>query len=45
MSAMRLFSAEMSRYYAALMAVLPDIEYYGVAGLASETLVRYISQR
>ena len=38
--AMRLFSPEMSRYYAALLAVLPDLEYDRVAGLASETLVR-----
>jgi adenosine deaminase len=37
--AMRLFSKEMSRYYAALIAVLPDLEYDRVAALASETLV------
>lgn len=38
--AMRLFCPEMSKYYEALMAVLPDLEYDRVAGLASETLVR-----
>lgn len=38
--AMRLFSPDMSRYYAALLAVLPDLEYDRVVGLASETVVR-----
>lgn len=38
--AMRLFSPGMSRYYEALMAVLPDLDYDRVACLASETLVR-----
>lgn len=38
--AMRLFSPEMSKYYADLLAVLPDVEYNRVASLASETLVR-----
>jgi adenosine deaminase len=39
-SAMRLFSPELSRYYNALLAIHPYIPYRRVASLASETLVR-----
>lgn len=39
-SAMRLFSPELSRYYHALLSIHPYIPYRRVASLASETLVR-----